>query len=164
MPYSFELTTLSEIAPLIEEIETTHAFVIRRGDVPPFFLSMLAEVEEQPNVGCFALRERSRDAIAGIVTTLPHKEAGAVDIGPLYVRPAYRGQGLGKRLIKELIQWAKTQGLQALYVQTWGRNARARHTFESVGFTFVKETANARVNGDSTVTYRLCLKEKETKL
>ncbi len=152
-----EPVTLDEIAPLLEEVEATQAYVWRRGDEPPFLYDLLASLAGEPLVRCFAIRDVADGQMAGFITTLPDDAPGALEVGPLYVRPAYRGTGVGKRALADLVQWVKAQGVQTLFVQTWGANARARYVFESVGFAWVGETPGARANGDSTVTFCMSL-------
>lgn len=159
MTFVLELATLEDIAPLLEEIESTQAYVWRRGDEPPFLYDLLAGFANEPWARFFAIRDTDAGQMAGFITTLPGDAPGTLEVGPLYVRPAYRQRGAGKRALADLIQWVRAQGVQTLFIQTWSSNVRARHVFESVGFEFVAETLNARVNGDSTVTFSLPLQD-----
>ncbi|MBN2006546.1 MAG: YjjG family noncanonical pyrimidine nucleotidase [Anaerolineae bacterium] len=161
MTYFLEPVTLETIKPLLEEVESTQAYVWRSGDTPPFLYDLLAEFAGEPLVRCFAIRDATDGQMAGFITTLPGDTPGTLEVGPLYIRPAYRGRGWGQRALEDLIRWVGAQGVPTLFIQTWGANARARHVFERVGFQFVGEIPNARVNGDSTVTFSLPLRDAE---
>ena len=89
--------------------------------------------------------------------TIPGEEEGTLEIGPTYVTSSLRGLGLGKELVAHVVAWARERGVRRLAVATWGANTRARHVFESVGFTFAGEEPETRNNGDSTVHFTLSL-------
>lgn len=53
----------------------------------------------------------------------------------LYVSAPYRGQGLGRRLMGQGLQWARESGrLRRVQLEVYVRNARAIHLYESFGF------------------------------
>lgn len=58
--------------------------------------------------------------------------------GHLYqieVDPAYRGRGVGKRLLQDSTLIAATMGLSRVVLDVWAFNAAARELFHSVGFS-----------------------------
>jgi ribosomal protein S18 acetylase RimI-like enzyme len=52
----------------------------------------------------------------------------------LYVRPAYRGQGLGKMLVARHIGKAGDMGYTRICLDTLPSMSVARHLYESLGF------------------------------
>jgi GNAT superfamily N-acetyltransferase len=59
------------------------------------------------------------------------------DIGEIkrfYIRPKFRGQGLGKKLLKKLIQKAKSLGFRTLYIETGHYMKIAHHLYKEAGF------------------------------
>jgi GNAT superfamily N-acetyltransferase len=59
----------------------------------------------------------------------------------LYVHEAARGQGLGKRLVNECIEFAKAQRYQTLVLWTNDVLITARHIYETAGFVMVDESS-----------------------
>jgi ribosomal protein S18 acetylase RimI-like enzyme len=156
--YTIEEVTYAEILSLARETAETGAFVLRRDDVgAPFVLAMGEIFADHPDFRVFGLREAETGQVVGYGTLLPESAPHALELGPLYIAPDHRGRGWGRRLIKALIAAARAHGARYLHTATWGENARMRHLFDALGFEFVNEEPNARVNGDSTVHYRLDL-------
>lgn len=155
MDICLERTTLTQIADVVREVDTSGAFLHSR-DEPDFSCySFLRGFEGEPGFQLFAMSDG--ETIAGFISLLPGRDREILDIGPTYIRPAYQNQGLGSRQIQAVVQWARTRGIRHMGVRTWGENKRARQVFEKAGFVLEREVPNARVNGDSTVYYRLDL-------
>jgi GNAT superfamily N-acetyltransferase len=69
-----------------------------------YFVMLLAEVDGVA-AGCVALRRVARD------------ESGC-EMKRLWVDGAFRGFGLGRRLVQEAIAWATRMGLKTMYLDT----------------------------------------------
>lgn len=54
--------------------------------------------------------------------------------GFMYVTPEYRGHGINKMIIHELIQWSKSQGISDCYLDVYCENEAAIRAYEKVGF------------------------------
>ena len=97
------------------------AFRKQLADLPAEFAEpggclLLAEYGEQP-VGCVGLRDLGD---------------GACEMKRLYVRPEWRGRGIGKSLAKEVIEKAKTIGYGRMRIDTFDGAAKA--LYASLGF------------------------------
>ena len=90
--------------------------------------------------GCVALR-----AIARTITEMKR----------LYVRPAARGTGLGKRLVEAAISSARQGGYAELRLDTLATMASAQALYRSLGFVEIPAYGDAHVPG--TVFYALTL-------
>lgn len=55
----------------------------------------------------------------------------------MYLLPEVRGIGLGKKIIRECIMFAKTSGYQNIYIETMPELARAMKTYEGFGFRYL---------------------------
>lgn len=55
-----------------------------------------------------------------------------------------RGQGLGRRLVDELMHEARTHGYEGLWLETFGDLRAAGHLYRSHGFELVSETRGPR--------------------
>ena len=68
----------------------------------------------------------------------------------MYVSPAGRGQGIGKRLMEEALKWAEQQpGVLQVHLVVSGRTPVARTMYQSLGFTlWGTEPAALCINGE----------------
>jgi GNAT superfamily N-acetyltransferase len=55
-------------------------------------------------------------------------------LGFMYLLPEYRGQGINQRIVKELIQWVKAQGLKEIRLKVYSKNPKAIRAYEKAGF------------------------------
>jgi putative acetyltransferase len=72
--------------------------------------------------GCGAVRRRDHDRM---------------EIKRMYVRPAHRGLGLGRRLLEELARWAHAHGATSLVLETGDQQPEALGLYERFGFVRV---------------------------
>lgn len=84
-------------------------------------LVLLACVDGEP-VGCIALR-----ALA----------PGVGEVRRLYVTDAVRSSGLGRRLVRQLLDVARSAGLRRLVLNTLPTMVHARALYADLGFTEV---------------------------
>ena len=91
---------------------------------PPRGLLMLAGPADAA-IGCIALRPL---AVAG------SSSGETAEVKRLYVRPAARGTGLGKRLVQTVIDGARAIGYRELKLDTLDRMAEARSLYTQLGF------------------------------
>ena len=154
MTYSLQEVTFSDLTGLVQEAIDTKSFLPLKGDEESFLRSLPQLFGGHPDCRFFVLLENQVQEI-GFIVVLPHKEERTLSIGPMYIREQCQGMGLGKHLVEGLIRWAKAEGIEWLFTQTWGENTRSRRVFEGLGFQCVGEEPGTRVNGDSTVKYLL---------
>ncbi|MEM7328450.1 MAG: GNAT family N-acetyltransferase [Pseudomonadota bacterium] len=55
-------------------------------------------------------------------------------IGFLYVDPVHRGQGVNKRVLDHLFEWARHNGLPEIHLTVYPDNAPAIRAYEKTGF------------------------------
>ncbi len=97
-------------------------------------MSQFEQLFTLPN-GLFLIA-RSGGAVAGCVGLLRHSNTTA-EVKRLYVRNAFRGQRLGKRLIEALIQRAQSLGFERLILDAVPQTIVAQQLYEDLGFQLI---------------------------
>ncbi len=98
---------------------------------PPRGRLLIAKVEDKP-AGCAALRPL---------------DAGRCEMKRLYVRPAFHGLGLGRRLAQAMIEVARASGSTTLLLDTLPRMGPAIALYRSLGFASRDAYASAPTPG-----------------
>lgn len=62
----------------------------------------------------------------------------------MYVRPAFRGQGLGKRMLEHLADYARSHGITLLRLETGVHQREAIGLYERLGFRRIPPFGNYR--------------------
>jgi len=83
---------------------------------------LLLSVEGRP-AGCVAVRRFEKDA---------------AELKRMYVRPAYRGQGYGRRLGEEALALARRLGYRAIRLDTLSQMGKAIALYRSFGFVEIE--------------------------
>lgn len=101
-----------------------------------------------PPKGCIILAKQN-DTVVGCVALKPIAE-GVCEMKRLYVRPEARGEGVGRKLVEELIIFAQKSTYIAMKLDTVSKLKEAIALYRSLGFT---ETAPYVYNPLSDVLY-----------
>lgn len=145
-----------------EQIEEARALFLEYANSLSFDLCFQSFDEELKNLpGAYAapsgrlLLALSRERTAGCVA-LRKLEDHACEMKRLYVRPAYRGLGLGKKLVERLIADAREIGYTGIRLDTIGSSMKdAVELYRRMGF---REIAPYRENPVPGALYmELCL-------
>ena len=94
---------------------------------------------------------------------LPVEPRGrALELKQLYLLSEWHGQGIARVLMDWVLDRARFQGADALYLSVWTENFRARAFYARYGFTFVAPYAfMVGDQADEDEIWRLDLKERE---
>ena len=78
------------------------------------------------------------DRVVGTVGVVPHGGAEC-EIKRLYLRPAYRGRGHGRRLLQHVLDWARARGCQRAVAWSDVRLQTAHEVYRRMGFDTIGE-------------------------
>jgi ribosomal protein S18 acetylase RimI-like enzyme len=73
--------------------------------------------------------------MTGLFSPPQPKLAHAATIWGVYVRPLFRGRGIGERLLRACIDWARAKDFATVRLSVVEGNDVARRCYERVGFT-----------------------------
>jgi molybdopterin-guanine dinucleotide biosynthesis protein A len=79
----------------------------------------------------------------------------SVELKRMYVRPRFRGRGVGRRLLAMALVWAKEHGIETMTLDTTEEMQAARHLYEEHGFRRV--AGDAPRQGQQRLLYELRL-------
>jgi len=94
--------------------------------------------------GCFFVAAAGRDLVGFVLGDVRHDRAASVVVPPgdryveiadLYVAPAYRSAGVGRRLVDTAAEWARGEGISVLVAYSATRDLdRVLQFYRSAGF------------------------------
>lgn len=74
---------------------------------------------------------------AGIAALAGSEDDGVCELRKMYVLPAGRGMGLGRKLMDHCLGAARDMGYGRIYLETLDNMFHARHLFEKYGFSYL---------------------------
>ena len=116
-------------------------------DLPGDFQGFDEELKGLPGVygadgGALLIAESaSENAPAGTIA-LRRLNQSAGEVKRLYLRPAFRGKGLGRHLLEHVIERAQGMGYEALYADTLPGMKDALSLYARMGFEIVEAYAS----------------------
>lgn len=75
--------------------------------------------------------------IAAAPKSISYRKSKYLEVDNMGVIPAFRSQGIGKLLMDACKKWAKEQGYQKLFVNSYSKNEKAIQFYKSCGFEVI---------------------------
>lgn len=93
--------------------------------------------------------------VAGSVFIIPAtgEAAGTTQLRMLYTEPAFRGRGIGKRLVEEAVRFSRASGYKRIILWTQDSLVSARRIYQGAGFTLVREEPHRSFGADLNGQY-----------
>ncbi|MHA6252122.1 GNAT family N-acetyltransferase [Oceanobacillus sp. CAU 1775] len=82
--------------------------------------------------------EVNGEVVGGVGIAPFNKEKGICELQKLYLKPTHLGLGLGKQLMDQALNYARTH-YKACYLETMHKLAPAARLYEKLGFTLLSE-------------------------
>jgi putative acetyltransferase len=127
----------------VERVRALFAEYARAVNAPQCFVGLDRELAALP-AGYFVLLLASESAGCVGVRRL---DAGTAEMKRLYVRPAYRGHGLGRRLAEAAIAAARRQGCRRIVLDSLPGMREARSLYRLLGFEEIPSYSEAPTPG-----------------
>jgi GNAT superfamily N-acetyltransferase len=71
----------------------------------------------------------------------------------LYTEPAFRGRGIGKRLVEETVRFSRASGYKRIILWTQDSLSSARRIYQSAGFVLAREERHRSFGADLNGQY-----------
>jgi len=111
---------------------------IREEDLPARLYKTyeLKETEESVSDSDTTVLAEIEGEIAGFACLKYHDWNKRAEVKGIYVRPAFKGRGIGASLITYSVEYAKTRGARGLWLETQNINYPAIRLYMKTGFQF----------------------------
>lgn len=112
------------------------------GEFETLITRIYAEYEAAPASPPKSLWVAEHDGeVAGSVFILPAtgEDAGTAQLRMLYTEPAFRGRGIGKRLVEEAVRFSRAVGYKRIILWTQDCLVSVRRIYQGAGFVLVRE-------------------------
>lgn len=126
------------------------------GEFEALITRIYAEFDAAPATPPKSLWIAEQDGeVAGSVFIIPAAEepAGTAQLRMLYTEPAFRGRGIGKRLVDEAVRFARASGYRRVILWTQDCLVSARRIYQGAGFHLVREERHHSFGADLNGQY-----------
>lgn len=130
------MTGVCRIEPLSGEADLVGAMQVDAESFPaPWTRAMYESELAQPDVCFFVVARTDRSAVAGYCAF--RLVVDEMHISNVAVRPSCRKQGIGRRLVEEVLRRASDRRCHRVLLEVRSVNVAARKLYESLGFSAI---------------------------
>jgi ribosomal protein S18 acetylase RimI-like enzyme len=117
---------------------TKSEVILWAGPTAPESLTPEWLIQQFQATGYYSVWVDSFDRVQGVFA-LNIKGGGCARFGRFALSPDFRGRGLAKKLVEEVVSVARFRGVKQLSLGVYGSNHVAKHVYESCGFEVFEE-------------------------
>lgn len=130
-----EISTLLSFEKGIVETERPFDNTLKEGEIHYYDLTELIKSERAEVLVAVVNNEIVGSGYAKILPAEPYqKHTEYAHLGFMYVKPAFRGQGINQKILKGLIDWAKSRNITIVRLEVYEENTIAKNAYLKAGF------------------------------
>jgi GNAT superfamily N-acetyltransferase len=130
-----EISTLLNFEKGIIESERPFDNTLKEGEIHYYDIIELIKNENAEVLVAVVDNEIVGSGYAKILTAKPYqKHSEYAYLGFMYVKPAFRGQGINQSILHGLIDWAKSKNLTEVRLEVYNENNIAKNSYLKAGF------------------------------
>ena len=130
-----EIETLLNFEKGIIETERPFDNTLKEGEIHYYDLIELIKTKKAEVLVAVVNKEIVGSGYAKILPAEPYqKYSEYAYLGFMFVKPAFRGQGINKKILQGLIDWAKNQNLTEARLKVYDENIIAKNAYLKAGF------------------------------
>lgn len=130
-----EIDILLSFEQGIIEAERPFDNTLKEGEIHYYDLHELIKAKKAELLVAVVDKDIVGAGYAKIVPARPYqKYSEYAYLGFMYVKPAFRGQGINKKILLGLIDWAKSQNLTEVRLEVYDENLVAKNAYLKAGF------------------------------
>lgn len=130
-----EISTLLSFEKGIVEVERPFDSTLKDGEIHYYDLLELIKSENAEVLVAVVNGEIIGSGYAKIVAAKPYEKFEEyAHLGFMYVKPAFRGEGVNKKILQQLIEWAKGKHITQARLEVYNENTIAKNSYLKAGF------------------------------
>ena len=130
-----EIEILLSFEKGIIEVERPFDNSLREGEIHYYDLLELIKSNNAELLVAVINNEIVGSGYAKILSAKPYqKHTEYAYLGFMYVKPAFRGQGINQQILNKLIDWSKSQNINEVRLEVYDENIIAKNAYLKAGF------------------------------
>lgn len=130
-----DIDTLLSFEKGIIEAERPFDETLKEGEIHYYDLLELIRSDNAEVLVAEMNEEIVASGYAKIITAKDyHKYSEYVHLGFMYVKPAFRGQGINQQILQGLFEWSKSKGVSEMRLEVYDGNIAAKNAYLKLGF------------------------------
>ncbi len=130
-----DIDTLLEFEKGVIQAERPFDGTLKSGEIHYYDLPELIKSPKAEVAIAVAGSEIVGSGYAKIIPAKPYQKFQEYAyLGFMYVKPAFRGQGVNQSIINRLIQWSRKNGMTEIRLDVYSENIAAQKAYSKIGF------------------------------
>lgn len=119
-------------------VQEIAALAMRSFDIEPDFanldrdLGRFGDVDAEPDATVYLVAQWGAEVVGSLI--LSRMDEQTLKLSAFYVDAACRGQGVGRRLLREAVATGAARGYRRIYLETWGKMTAAVRLYTAFGW------------------------------